>query len=133
MSREPHREIQEKWVKCEKHWTKINRVMKDIRLPEFGTPDDFVDFARHSRIAHQARFFMGRKTSKGDRHNARTGATIYGTPDQSSGYATTVKYQSGEVSGACSRNQRNLRSPDGTTQVPIRQHLRGVVHQLVGV
>jgi hypothetical protein len=43
MSREPHREIQEKWAKCEKHWIKINRVMKDIGLPEFGTPDDFVD------------------------------------------------------------------------------------------
>jgi hypothetical protein len=36
MSREPHREIQEKWIK-------INRVMKDIILPEFGTPNDFVD------------------------------------------------------------------------------------------
>jgi hypothetical protein len=43
MSQEPHREIQEKWAKCEKNWIKINRVMKDIRLPEFGTPDDFVD------------------------------------------------------------------------------------------
>ena len=43
MSREPHQEIQEKWAKCEKHWRKINRVMKDIGLPEFGTPDDFVD------------------------------------------------------------------------------------------
>jgi hypothetical protein len=43
MSQEPHREIQEKWAKCEKHWIKINRVMKDIGLLEFGTPDDFVD------------------------------------------------------------------------------------------
>jgi hypothetical protein len=43
MSREPHREIQEKWAKCEKNWIKINRVMTDIGLPEFGTPDDFVD------------------------------------------------------------------------------------------
>ena len=42
MSREPHREIQEKWAKCEKNWIKINRVMKDIGLSEFGTPDDFV-------------------------------------------------------------------------------------------
>jgi hypothetical protein len=32
-----------KWAKCEKNWIKINRVMKDIGLPEFGTPDDFVD------------------------------------------------------------------------------------------
>jgi hypothetical protein len=43
MSQEPHREIQEQWAKCEKHWGKINKAMKDIRLPEFGTPDDFVD------------------------------------------------------------------------------------------
>jgi hypothetical protein len=43
MSLEPHREIQEKWATCKKHWSKINQVMKDIRLPEFGTPDDFVD------------------------------------------------------------------------------------------
>jgi hypothetical protein len=28
---------------CEKSWTKINRAMRDIGLPEFGTPDDFVD------------------------------------------------------------------------------------------
>jgi hypothetical protein len=43
MAQEPHREIQEKWVECEKSWTKINRAMRDIGLPEFGTPDDFVD------------------------------------------------------------------------------------------
>jgi hypothetical protein len=42
MSREPHRQIQEKWAKCEKHWVKINQVMKDVGLSEFGTPDDFV-------------------------------------------------------------------------------------------
>jgi hypothetical protein len=45
MTQEPHREIQEKWARCEKNWIKINQVMKDIGLPEFGTPDDFVDFA----------------------------------------------------------------------------------------
>jgi hypothetical protein len=43
MAREPHRDIQEKWAKCEKSWVKINKAMKDIGLPEFGTPDDFVD------------------------------------------------------------------------------------------
>jgi len=43
MSQELHREIQEKWAKCEKRWIKINRVMKDNRLFEFGTPDDFVN------------------------------------------------------------------------------------------
>jgi hypothetical protein len=43
MSREPHREIQEKWAKCEKKWIKINHVMKDIELPEFVMPDDLDD------------------------------------------------------------------------------------------
>jgi hypothetical protein len=43
MSQEPHQEIQEKWAKCEKTWIKINQVMKDIELPDFGTPNDFVD------------------------------------------------------------------------------------------
>jgi hypothetical protein len=37
------RGIQEKWAKCEKTWFKINKAMKDIRLPEFGMPNDFVD------------------------------------------------------------------------------------------
>jgi thioesterase domain-containing protein len=41
MAWEPHREIQEKWAKCEKSWVKINKAMKDIRLPEFGMPYEF--------------------------------------------------------------------------------------------
>jgi hypothetical protein len=43
MAQEPQREIQEKWVDCEMSWVKINREMKDIDLPEFGSPEDFVD------------------------------------------------------------------------------------------
>jgi hypothetical protein len=43
MTQEPHREIQGKWARCEKKWIKINQVMKDIEIPEFGTPHDFVD------------------------------------------------------------------------------------------
>jgi hypothetical protein len=43
LSQEPHQEIQENWAKCEKNWIKINWVMKDIRIPQFCTPDDFVD------------------------------------------------------------------------------------------
>jgi hypothetical protein len=43
MAWEPHREIQEKWAKYEKICVKINKAMKDIGLPEFSTPDDFVD------------------------------------------------------------------------------------------
>jgi hypothetical protein len=30
---------------CKKHWDKINKIMKDVRLPEFGTPDNFIDLS----------------------------------------------------------------------------------------
>jgi hypothetical protein len=43
MAWEPHREIQEKWAKCEKSSVKINKAMKDIGILELGMPDDFVD------------------------------------------------------------------------------------------
>jgi hypothetical protein len=43
MSQEPHREIQTQWGKCEKHWGKINKAMKDIGLPKFGNPDNFIN------------------------------------------------------------------------------------------
>jgi hypothetical protein len=43
MAQEPQQEIQEKWVDCERIWTKINHVMRDISLPEFDAPEDFVD------------------------------------------------------------------------------------------
>jgi hypothetical protein len=43
MAWEPHREIQGKWAKCEKSWVKISKAMKDIKLPEFGMLDDFID------------------------------------------------------------------------------------------
>jgi hypothetical protein len=43
MAQEPHLEIQEKWAKSEKSLTKIYWAMRDIDLPEFNTPNDFVD------------------------------------------------------------------------------------------
>jgi hypothetical protein len=43
MAQEPHWEIEEKWAKCEKRWTKVKWAMRDIGLLEFGTPSDFVD------------------------------------------------------------------------------------------
>jgi hypothetical protein len=43
MAQEPHQEIQEKWVECERSWSNINRAMRDIALPKFNTPEDFVD------------------------------------------------------------------------------------------
>jgi hypothetical protein len=43
MAQEPQQEIQEKGDDCEKNWVKINREMRDIGLPEFDSPEDFVD------------------------------------------------------------------------------------------
>jgi hypothetical protein len=45
MSRDPHQEIQEQWTRCKKHWDKINKIMKFFELPEFGTPDNFIDLS----------------------------------------------------------------------------------------
>jgi hypothetical protein len=39
IAQEPQQEIQEKWVNCERSWVNINQEMKDIGLPEFGTPE----------------------------------------------------------------------------------------------
>jgi hypothetical protein len=115
MAREPHREIQEKWTKCEKRWIKINRVMKDIGLPKFGTPDDFVDLRDIVKMHVRTRLIMGRGNRKGDRHGARSGATVHGAPDQSSGYVATVKCQNSQVSGTSSRDKRDSLGPNGTT------------------
>jgi hypothetical protein len=43
MYRDPHREIEEQYAKCQKHWDKINKVMKDIKLPEFDTPSESIN------------------------------------------------------------------------------------------
>jgi hypothetical protein len=44
ISQEPQLEIQEKWFDCVRNWQNINRDMKDIGLPEFGSLEEFVDF-----------------------------------------------------------------------------------------
>ena len=43
ISQDPHWEIQEIWTICKKHWDKINKIMKDVGLPEFSTLDNFID------------------------------------------------------------------------------------------
>jgi hypothetical protein len=48
MAQEPQCEIKEKWVICEKRWEKVNQEMKDISLPEFSSPEDFVNL--HDRV-----------------------------------------------------------------------------------
>jgi hypothetical protein len=57
---------------------------------------------------------MGRRTSNGDRHSIRLGVTVYGKPDQSSGYAPIVKCQYSQVSSTHGRDKRDFHGPDGT-------------------
>jgi hypothetical protein len=30
-------------MRCNKNWGKIKKIMKDVELPEFSTPDNFID------------------------------------------------------------------------------------------
>jgi hypothetical protein len=70
---------------------------------------------KHSQIAHRSRSIIVLGNSKGDKHKrVGSGVTVYGTPDQILGHATTFKYQSGEVSGTCDRDKRYLCGSDGT-------------------
>jgi hypothetical protein len=43
MAQVPQKKIQKRWVKYEISWEKINQEMKDIVLPKFDIPEDFVD------------------------------------------------------------------------------------------
>jgi hypothetical protein len=102
MAQEPHQEIQEKWVECEKSWTKINRAMRDIDLPEFGTPDDFVDLHDIVKLHVEQDSSWAAGDRKGGEHGARSSTTVHGTPDQGSDMlqqlsARIVKYRARAV------------------------------------
>ena len=62
---------------------------------------------------------MGWENSKGGRHGARTGATVHGSPDQSSSHVAAVKCQNSKVSGTDSRDMRDPFGPNGTTQITV--------------
>jgi hypothetical protein len=55
MSWEPHIKIQEKCSKCEKSWIKINRVMKYIKILDFGSPDEFL-YLRYIVNSHAKKY-----------------------------------------------------------------------------
>jgi hypothetical protein len=79
---------------------------------------------QHSRITCQAGFTMGRRASQGELYVTRTSAKIYGTSDEGSNRATTVKHQSNEVPSTSSGDQRILRGSDGVAQVSMGPKLR---------
>jgi hypothetical protein len=72
--------------------------MKDIRLPEFGMPDDFVDLRDIVKLHTEQDSLWAEEISKVTDMVQGSGVTVYGTPDQSSGYAATVKCQYSQVS-----------------------------------
>ena len=76
---------------------------------------------------------MGRENSKGGRRGARTGAIVHGELDQISSHVVVVKFHNSQVSSIGSRSEINPYSLDGPTQVPVCQHMRGSLRQMVGV
>jgi hypothetical protein len=130
----------------EKHWLcdfteesgrnqvrKINKAMKDIGLPEFGDPDNFIDLCDIVESHAKQDSLWAEELAKVTDTIARTSAKIYGTSDEGSNHATTVKHQSSEVPSACGGDQRILRGSDGAAQVSMGPNLRGSVYQLVRV
>jgi len=57
---------------------------------------------------------MNQINIKGDRHDARSGVTVYGAPNQSSVYVAIVKCEYGQVLGTSSRDKRGSLDPIGT-------------------
>jgi hypothetical protein len=114
MAQEPQREIQEKWVDCERSWVNINREMKDIGLPEFGSPEDFVDL--HDIVKQHAEQ-DSTWTAEIEKvvNMARTSTIVHGAPDQGLNSITTVKCQNSQVSGTGSRSKGDPFGPDGPT------------------
>jgi hypothetical protein len=83
MTWDPHREIQEQWAKCQKHWGKINKVMKDVGLPEFGTPDEFTNLSDVFKMHSIQDSLWAEECAKIADAKPGTSATIHGTSNQS--------------------------------------------------
>jgi hypothetical protein len=96
MSQDPHQEIQKQWIRCKKHWDKINKVMKDIGLPEFDTLDNFVDLSNIVE-SHAKQDSLWTEELAKIVEDARASAMICRTSNQSSNHATTVELQSSKV------------------------------------
>jgi hypothetical protein len=77
----------------------INREMKDIGLPEFGSPKDFVDLHDIVKKHAEQDSAWTVEIEKVDKHGAMTSTTVHGAPDQGSNSVTTVKGQNSQVSG----------------------------------
>jgi hypothetical protein len=110
MAQEPHRSTQEN----EKRWTNINQVMKDIGLPEFSAPNEFVDLRDIVKShAKQDSLWSGKIAKVTDM--APGHAVVHGAPYQRSSHVATVKCQNSQVLGTCCRDTRDFFGPNGTT------------------
>jgi hypothetical protein len=63
--------------------------MSDIGLPEFVTPEDFIEL--HDIFKLHAELIMDCIDKKGSKHGARSSTTVHGAPDQVSDSVTAVK------------------------------------------
>jgi hypothetical protein len=77
--------------------------MRDISLPEFGTPDDFVDLCDivKSYFEQDSSWVANR--------------VVHGTLDQRSSHVAAVKCQNRQVLGTGSGDKRYYVGPNGTT------------------
>jgi hypothetical protein len=67
--------------------------MKYISLPEFGSPEDFVDMHDIVKKTCRTRHGMDCIDSKVGKHGARSNTTIHGALDQGSNNITSIKCQ----------------------------------------
>jgi hypothetical protein len=76
---------------------------------------------------------MDYKDRKGGKHGAKASKIVHGASNQGSRNIVAVKCQNSQVLGTGSRSKRNPFGPDGPTQIPVCQHMRGSLRQMVGV
>jgi hypothetical protein len=76
---------------------------------------------------------VGCEDRKGGEHDARSSTTVHGEPNQGSDSVTIVKRKSSQVSGMGSGDKGDPFGPEGPTQIPICQHMRGNLCQMVRV
>jgi hypothetical protein len=74
---------------------------------------------------------VGCEDNKGGEHGARTSAIVHGALDQSSDSATTIKCQNSQMSSTNNRDQGDPFGPNGSTHVPLCQHMRGSLRPMV--
>jgi hypothetical protein len=79
MVQEPQRKMKERWGECEKSWEKINLEMKNIDLPEFGPPEDFLDLHDIVKQHEEKIPCMGSVDFEYFKHDPSSSEEVHGT------------------------------------------------------